>query len=162
MNGFSWFRRPRPVVRLAPLRTEHAGSLAAIHASAFARPWSALEFERLLADRIVFADGLFFGGRAEPSGFVLSRLAADEAEILTLALAPKARGHGHAGPLLRHHLDELARARARRVHLEVEEGNLPALAAYRRLAFREVGRRSGYYALPDGSRAAALTMSVSL
>ena len=43
-----------------------------------------------------------------------------------------------------------------------EEGNLPALAAYRRLAFREVGRRSGYYALPDGSRAAALTMSVSL
>ena len=85
MNGFSWFRRPRPVVRLAPLRTEHAGSLAAIHASAFARPWSTLEFERLLADRIVFADGLFFGGRAEPSGFVLSRLAAGEASIGELA-----------------------------------------------------------------------------
>jgi ribosomal-protein-alanine N-acetyltransferase len=162
MNGLSWFRRAGPVVRLAPVRTEHAASLAAIHASAFARPWSTLEFERLLADRIVLADGLFFSRRGEPSGFVLSRLAADEAEILTLAFLPKVRGRGHAGPLLRHHLEELARAGARQVHLEVEEGNLPALAAYRRLSFREVGRRSGYYALPDGRRSAALTMSASL
>ena len=49
----------------------------------------------------------------------------------------------------------------RAVHLEVEEGNRPALALYRRRGFREVGRRQGYYARPDGTRAAAITMSRS-
>ncbi|MET0429646.1 MAG: ribosomal-protein-alanine acetyltransferase, partial [Microvirga sp.] len=56
----------------------------------------------------------------------------------------------------------LAPRGARIVFLEVEEGNAPALALYRRLGFREVGRREGYYARPDGTRAAALTMSLDL
>jgi ribosomal-protein-alanine N-acetyltransferase len=50
----------------------------------------------------------------------------------------------------------------RAVHLEVEESNAPALTVYRHLDFQEVGRREGYYAKPDGMRAAALTMSRSL
>ena len=53
---------PRPPsLRIAPLDTGHAARLAAIHAARFARPWSALEFERLLAERDVLADGLFLG-----------------------------------------------------------------------------------------------------
>ena len=55
-------------------------------------------------------------------------------------------------------LDALARCGIRLVHLEVEEGNAPALALYRRLGFEEVGRREGYYRKQDGSRVAALTM----
>src|SRR5688572_27005575 len=77
-----------------PLGTEHAARLAAIHRSAFARPWDALEFERLLADRAVLADGVFLGRSTEPSGLVLSRRVLDEAEILTVAMAPRARGRG--------------------------------------------------------------------
>ena len=50
----------------------------------------------------------------------------------------------------------------RTVHLEVEESNAPALALYRRLGFRIVGRREGYYAKPDGGKVAALTMSATL
>jgi ribosomal-protein-alanine N-acetyltransferase len=162
MTVFDWFGRQRPAARLAPLGSGHASRLAAIHAECFGRPWSALEFERLLADRLVVADGLFVGRGDAPSGFVLSRVVADEGEILTVALAAEARGQGHARPLLAHHLDELARAGARAVHLEVEEGNLPALAVYRRLAFEEVGRRAAYYAKPDGPATAALTMRVTL
>ena len=158
MSVLDWFHRARPTARIAPLGTEHAERLAAIHRSAFARPWSAVDFEGLLADRAVLADGVFLGRSAEPAGFILSRLVADEAEVLGVAMAPDARGHGHAGPLLAHHLGELLRAGARTVHLEVDEGNAPALAVYRRLGFREVGRRAGYYAEADGTRAAALTM----
>jgi ribosomal-protein-alanine N-acetyltransferase len=162
MSVFDWLHRTPAMGRIAPLETDHAGRLAQIHASAFARPWDALEFERLLADRAIVADGLFLGRESQPAGFVLSRTVADEAEILTVAIAAEARGKGHARPLLSQHLDALARTGARTVHLEVEETNRPALAVYRGLGFQEVGRRAGYYLKPDGSRVAALTMSRAL
>ena len=50
---------PPPSLRIAALDTGHAARLAIIHADGFARPWSTLEFERLLAERNVMADGLF-------------------------------------------------------------------------------------------------------
>jgi [ribosomal protein S18]-alanine N-acetyltransferase len=147
---------------IEPLGTEAASRLAAIHASAFARPWSTLDFERLIAERGVIADGLFLGRAGKPAGFVLSRIVLDEAEILTVAIAPEARGKGHARPLLVHHLDALSRRGVTRVHLEVEEGNGPAIALYRRLGFQETGRREGYYQKADGTRVSALTMALSL
>jgi ribosomal-protein-alanine N-acetyltransferase len=139
MSVLGWFGGARPAARIAPLGTEHAQALASIHATAFLRPWSAVDFERLLADRHVLGDGLFLGRSPHPSGFVLSRIVVDEAEILSVAMAPEARGRGHAAPLLAHHLDELVRAGARSIHLEVEDSNAPALALYRRLGFRPVG-----------------------
>jgi ribosomal-protein-alanine N-acetyltransferase len=157
-----WLRRPRAIARIAPLTTQHAQRLAEIHTSAFARAWGAFEFERLLADKAVLADGVFLSGSTAPDGFVLSRRVLDEAEILTVAMAPEARGGRHSRPLLLHHLSELMRAGVRTVHLEVEEANAPALALYRRLGFAQVGRREGYYAGGPGARAAALTMSLAL
>jgi ribosomal-protein-alanine N-acetyltransferase len=160
MSFFDWFRRTMPLGYVAPLGTEHAPQLAAIHAASFARAWDAHEFERLLADRAVIADGLFVGG--EPTGFALSRVVLDEAEILTIAIAPEARGRGCSRPLLVGHLEALNRVGVRLVHLEVEEGNRAALALYRRLGFEEVGRRDGYYRKQDGMSVAALTMNVRL
>jgi ribosomal-protein-alanine N-acetyltransferase len=156
---FDWLHRTPPGARIAPLGTDHAERLAAIHQASFLRPWDAIEFERLLADRAVVADGLFLGRDPQPAGFALSRIVLDEAELLTIAVAPEARGRRHARPLLDCHCEALARAGARIVHLEVEETNVPALAVYRSLGFREVGRRAGYYAKPGGASAAALTMS---
>jgi ribosomal-protein-alanine N-acetyltransferase len=151
-----------PGPRIEPVGTEAASRLAAIHAAAFARPWSTLDFERLLGERGVMADGLFLGRATKPSGFVLSRIVLDEAEILTVAIAPEARGKGHARPLLSRHLDELSRRAVARVHLEVEEGNAAAIALYRRLRFRDTGRREGYYRKADGTQVSALTMALDL
>ena len=134
-------------------------SLAEIHASAFARPWGAEEFDAFLLDRAVRVDGLFFGRNRQPSGFVVSRLTLDEAEILSVALGRPARGRGHSRDLLSRHLAELELAGAARVHLEVEQGNVPAIALYRRLGFVLSGMRPGYYARPDGTRIAALSMT---
>jgi ribosomal-protein-alanine N-acetyltransferase len=161
MSFLDRFTRPPPA-HVEPLGTEAASRLAAIHATAFARPWSTVEFEGLLGERGMIADGLFLGRQSRPAGFVLSRVVLDEAEILTVALGPEARGRGHARPLLTRHLDNLSRRGVRRVHLEVEEGNAPALAVYRRLGFAEVGRRTGYYLKSDGTRVAALTMALDL
>ncbi len=161
MSFLDRFIRPS-APRIEPIGAEAASRLAAIHASAFSRPWDTLDFERLLGERGVIGDGLFLGRGTRPAGFVLSRTVLDEAEILTIAIAPEARGRGHGRPLLLHHLDELARCGIRTVHLEVEEGNAPALALYRGLGFQEIGRRAGYYAKADGAHLAALTMSLKL
>ena len=55
MSFLDFWRRPPRAARIAPLGTEHAGRLAEIHASAFARAWGPFEFERLLADKAVLA-----------------------------------------------------------------------------------------------------------
>ncbi|WP_232628614.1 GNAT family N-acetyltransferase [Methylobacterium sp. Leaf118] len=146
---------------VAPLRDAgQARALEKLHATAFARPWAAHEFERLLCERSTEAHALWRGGSM--LGFVLSRKAVDEAEILTIVLAPSARGGGHSTRLLRDHLTALAFGGVRTVHLEVDEGNAPALKLYQRAGFVRVGERKGYYPLPDGSRATALTMSATL
>ncbi|WP_201862642.1 GNAT family N-acetyltransferase [Microvirga soli] len=151
-----------PAPHVEPVGTAAAARLAAIHASAFPRPWGTLDFERMLGERGIVADGLFLGRAKKPSGFVLSRIVLDEAEIITVAIAPEARGKGHARILLTPHLDALSRRGVARVHLEVEEGNGPAIALYRRAGFRETRRRAGYYHKADGTKASALTMALDL
>lgn len=158
----SWLSRLAPghaQAWIGPVEHDHADSLAAIHAGAFARPWGSEEFDAFLLDATVRADGLFLGRSRQPSGFVVSRLTLDEAEILSVALARAARGRGHSRLLLATHLQALEHARIARVHLEVEEGNAPALALYRRLGFIQSGTRPGYYARQDGTRASALSMT---
>lgn len=148
--------------RIAPASLRDAERLSEIHASAFARPWSEDDFEGFLLDGAIRVDCLFLGRARQPAGFALSRIVPDEAEILSLALARSARGLGHSRLLLAHHLHGLAHAGVRTVHLEVEQGNEPALALYRRLGFQQTGIRPGYYARPDGARTAALSMTRTL
>lgn len=151
--------RPAPVRR--PLAAADAGRCAALHRLAFAAPWSEAEFERLIASESVFADGVATGTGAL-AGFVLSRRAADEAEILTIAVHPARRGGGLGGQLLAFHAGRLIRAGVARLFLEVEEGNTPALRLYRRFGFREVGRRNDYYAGKNGGRSHALVLRADL
>lgn len=137
--------------------------MARIHAEGFHRAWSTLEIERLLTDPAVLADAAMVGGDdGRLAGFVLSRRAADEAEVLTIAMTLRQRGQGIAGRLLSQHMKTLAYAGARVLFLEVDEGNEPALALYRRAGFAEVGRRVAYYRKADGSAATALVLRRSL
>ncbi|MCJ2096215.1 GNAT family N-acetyltransferase [Methylobacterium sp. J-072] len=157
----AWWDALTPEPYVAPLADAgQAPALARLHATAFARPWEAHEFERLLCERSTQAHALWRAGTLQ--GFVLSRRAADEAEILTIVLSPTLRGGGHSRRLLREHLSSLAHSKIARVHLEVDEGNAPALKLYARHGFRKVGERTGYYLKADGSRATALTMSADL
>ena len=147
-----FFRRTPPAI--VDARPGDAAALAALHARSFAHGWSESEFERLLSDKVVIAHVARAGA---PVGFMLSRRAADEAEILTVAVAPAERGRGIARDLLARHLSRLAALGIARVFLEVDDGNRAALKLYARVGFREVGRRQGYYARAQGS-GAALTL----
>jgi ribosomal-protein-alanine N-acetyltransferase len=142
--------RGTPAISEAGLRD--AAALAALHAASFRRGWSDGEFEALLLDRNVIAHRATVGRTL--TGFILSRLAAGEAEILSVAVAPAWRGRGLARQLLDLHLRRLAGLGAQAVFLEVDEDNAPACRLYRRAGFREVGRRGGYYPQAAGSAAA--------
>ncbi len=122
-----------------------AADLAALHGASFHRGWSEHELERLLVDRAVVAHRVTIGRRLV--GFIISRIIAGEAEILSVAVASSQRGKGLAGQMLNQHLRRLAGFGTRTVFLEVGEGNLPANRLYQRAGFRLVGRREGYY--PD-------------
>ena len=141
----------RGELTLAPARPRDAAALAALHAASFNRGWSEQEFEQLLTDRSVIADRAASGRRS--IGFIVSRRAADEAEILSVAVARAWRGRGLARRLLDLHLRRLAGFGLRAVFLEVDEDNEAARRLYARAGFREVGRRPGYY--PQGSAAKA-------
>ncbi len=135
-----------------------AVACAKIHAPAFAHPWSASEFESLLCDQSCLADGAYLGARAKLTGFCLSRRAADEAEILSIAVASDARRGGVGKALLATHLARLAGCGTKVLFLEVESGNLPAIGLYQHFGFVEVGQRPAYTRMKDGSLANALIM----
>jgi ribosomal-protein-alanine N-acetyltransferase len=126
---------------------EHAGDLAALHGRLFPEPWDGPSFQRLLAHpgSTAFLARIGLPPKAEMVGFILGQLAADEAEILTLGVRADRQRHGIACRLV----EALARAskmaEARKLHLEVGADNAPALALYRKLGFKETGRRKGYY-----------------
>ncbi|MFC5396631.1 GNAT family N-acetyltransferase [Bosea vestrisii] len=155
----SLFRRRPKAGRTGPLDVRHARQVAALHhQGGFARPWEPGECAALLADRAVVTDGVFINSAGEPCGFVMSRIAADEGEILSIVVAGGKRRSGLGQALLCAHMAQLAARGTARLFLEVEEGNAPAIGLYRRLGFDTVGRREGYYPKPDGSRVAALVM----
>jgi [ribosomal protein S18]-alanine N-acetyltransferase len=146
-----WLAPAEPALSEASVRD--AAAFAALHARSFARGWSEDEFERLLADRQVVAQRAMAGSAL--AGFILSRMAAGEAEILSVAVARRFQNRGLGRRLLHLHLQRLTGLGVGALFLEVEEENRPALRLYERAGFREVGRRAGYYVKPTGAPVAA-------
>jgi ribosomal-protein-alanine N-acetyltransferase len=141
---------------LSEAGSRDAAAFAKLHAASFRHGWSDGEFERLLSERNVVAHRAM-AGRALV-GFILSRIAADEAEILSVAVASARRGRGLARALLDLHMRRLAGLGVRAMFLEVDEDNVPARRLYERAGFREVGRRAGYYQHENGQHATALVL----
>jgi ribosomal-protein-alanine N-acetyltransferase len=148
------FTRGEPTLSEAGPRD--AAAFAALHAVSFRAGWSDSEFERMMLERNVIAHRATAGCALH--GFIVSRLAGGEAEILSVAVAAAHRGRGLAGALLNLHLRRLAGLGAAAVFLEVDEDNGAARQLYRRAGFREVGRRPGYYSQGRDRAATALVL----
>ncbi|MBS7539680.1 ribosomal protein S18-alanine N-acetyltransferase [Ancylobacter lacus] len=158
MSGLFSFFRPAPPPALRAATAEDAPALAALHAASFHLPWDTAEFERLLADRLSRGVVATDGPRGEPVGFLLARGVWPETEILSIAVAPRRRGHGIGRQLIDHAFGRLAAEGFTTVFLEVEDGNIAARTLYERTGFREIGRREGYYRTASGVPAAAIAM----
>jgi [ribosomal protein S18]-alanine N-acetyltransferase len=130
-----------PVIEPATMRD--APRLAQLHGTSFHRGWGESEFEGMLSERNTLVHRLRLGRKI--IGFVISRIGADEAEILSIAVDAGHRGKGLSRNLLLTHLGYLAGRGVRVIFLEVEENNQPARRLYERAGFAVVGRRERYY-----------------
>jgi [ribosomal protein S18]-alanine N-acetyltransferase len=133
-------------------RPADTASIATVHGASFQRGWGEDEIHRLLIEKNVVTHRAMAGRKL--IGFIMSRVAAGEAEILSIALAKAWRGRNLSRPILDLHLRRLAGIGVRSVFLEVGEHNAPACQLYRRAGFHQVGRRKGYY--DDGATALVL------
>jgi ribosomal-protein-alanine N-acetyltransferase len=124
--------------------------LAAVHATSFP------DEDRWDADAIAtqLAQPGVFGLLDRDGGMLLARVAADEAEILTIAVSPELRRQGRGSALLSQAVALAVQSGARALFLEVSTDNAPARALYESLGFQGVGRRRRYY--NDGSDAVVM------
>ncbi|HEV2866249.1 MAG TPA: GNAT family N-acetyltransferase [Allosphingosinicella sp.] len=122
----------------------------------YGEAWTALQVAGLLPMPGVWLILARRGG--DPVGFGLARLVADEAELLLLAVRRAAQRQGIAKILLADFEAAAAHRGARRLHLEVRDGN-HAVKIYERAGFAVVARRRNYYKGRDGYCFDALTLA---
>lgn len=121
----------------------HANVISALHKSCFETAWEARAVVEILAMPGAFA--LIGNSDDCPQGFVLFRLAADEAEIISIGVSPNTRRAGLAGRLLQASIDHATKQKCVKMFLEVAEDNTAACALYEKFGFLICGRRPGYY-----------------
>jgi len=148
MVGFPFLRREMAII---PAEQNDVEALYTLHAKSFWHGWDREAFQSFLQDPQVA--GFIARPVGQPkklAGFILARLIADEAEILSIAVDPDHRKSGTGRALMDALLRYLHKERAEMLFLEVDELNSAARALYKRFGFIETGRRPGYYQSQTG------------
>lgn len=144
------------------IRTARDGDLAdlaRLHKTSFAEAWNEQALKDLIASG---AAAIVAEGDGRIAGFILFRTASDQAEILTIAVAPDARRNGVGRALVNEAARAAAHAGATRLFLEVGANNAPARALYAGLGFAKTGQRKGYYRTLGAAPEDALVLSATL
>ncbi|TWI14231.1 ribosomal protein S18-alanine N-acetyltransferase [Aerolutibacter ruishenii] len=143
---------------LRPMREDDLVAVHAVEARAYEFPWTLGIFRDCLrsdyAAWVLEEAGVVIG-------YVLMSIAAGEAHILNVCVAPEHQGRGLGRRLVRAVM-HVARGRgAERVFLEVRPSNVGAIALYHDEGFNEIGRRPRYYPARDG-REDAIVMAMEI
>lgn len=128
-------------------------AVLAIEREVFPSPWTARLFREALQNPATFA---WVGKDGETiAGYCLFTIAADECDLLNIAVAPEARRCGIGARFMAAMRDYARRRKCTAIYLDVRASNAAAKALYRRFGFRPVGRRRRYYR-PDGEDAVVM------
>ena len=149
-------REPAPTLR--PMRPEDVAEVSRIEASAYEFPWT----EGIFRDCLRAGYGCWVLSRdAELLGYGVLSVAAGEAHVLNVCIAPRVQGEGHGRRLMKRLIDLARWHQAQRIFLEVRPSNPRAIRLYDDLGFNEIGRRPNYYPARHG-REDALVMALEL
>lgn len=149
-------------VRIAPAGPEHGEAIADLHRKLFDPGWDGASVRTLAAGQGAITLLATTGDPEAAVAFILGRVTAGEAEILSVGVAEAWRRRGLAARLVSELSRRAAEIGAGRLFLEVAVDNGAARRLYGRLGFSEVGRRALYYETRDGRRTDALVMSRNL
>jgi len=143
---------------------EYAGVLAAIHTPCFEDAWDSAAMAALLATpgAVALLATQDKAGEKQPCGFVLLRAAADEMEVLTLAVLPHTRRRGVARALMQAVRRHAGQTGTRKIFIEYAEDNQAAHALYESVGYASDGVRPNYYKSSDGTASNAITASLCL
>ncbi len=139
--------------RVRPMSQEDVPAIAELEQAAYEFPWSAGIFrDCLLAGYIAVA----LESDDAVVGYAVMSVAAGEAHLLNICLAPPLRGCGLGRRLLKHMLQAAHDAGAECVYLEVRPSNRQALRLYHAAGFDVIGVRQGYYRAHGGNEDAVV------
>src|SRR5258707_3175228 len=127
---------------------EHAAELAQLHAGLFAKAWDTESILRLLTHPGSTAFLARVGTPQQTVGFILSQLAADEAEILSIGVRKDSQRHGIAHRLVEATARAAKKAEVRRLFLEVGQSKAAAISRYKKLGFQQGRQAKGDYTHP--------------
>lgn len=126
----------------AEMTAADVASVMVIEQQAYPFPWTSGNFldslnagytMRLLKERGVLI------------GYLIWMQVVDEAHLLNIALSPARQGRGLGAWMMRQLLGQVASAGIDQMLLEVRPSNASAIRLYRKLGFKEIGVRKGYY-----------------
>lgn len=141
---------------------ERAADISKLHGRLFDPPWDAESIAQLIEHPAAAA---FVAQVREPKtlvGFVIGQIAADEAEILSVGVAPEWQRRGIARHMIEGLVRAAERAEVHRLYLEVAADNTAALRLYKGLGFAAAGRRKAYYRRPGGQPVDAIVLALEL
>lgn len=141
---------------------ERSAEIAALHKRLFYPAWDEAAVNSLLEHPASTSLVAVAGDPKNIAGFIIGQLAADEAEILSIGVAPDWQRAGLGKMLVEGLIRAARRGEAKRLFLEVAADNAGALRLYRSLKFTETGRRKAYYERANGPPVDALTFALDL
>ncbi|MBI3371420.1 MAG: ribosomal protein S18-alanine N-acetyltransferase [Betaproteobacteria bacterium] len=144
--------------RLEPMTEADLGEVIAIESAVYSHPWTRGNFSDSLR-----AGYTCFNWRAGGAlaGYFVLLMAAGEAHLLNLSIAPGWQRRGHGAALLREVVAMARQSGTRHLFLEVRPSNAAAHGLYSRFGFRQLAVRRGYYPAARG-REDALLLTLSL
>jgi len=149
------------IAKLGALDLDRA---AALHAESFGplgeRTWTRQDLAELVV--LPGVAGLLLQVDGDDAGLAVCRIAADEAELLTIAVRPAHRRKGLARQLLAAVIDHVRNAGARTLFLEVGVDNPAARSLYEAQGFCAVGERRAYYQRGHEPPADGIVMRLTL
>jgi len=120
-----------------------------IEGLSFSNPWSDATFRGEVQNKgISFPVVIVHEPDQKVVGYIIYWQIRDEVQITNLAVHPDFRGRGIGETVLAVILKEVGGKGATFVTLEVRSSNTPAVSLYRKLGFKILGTRKGYYGNP--------------
>ncbi len=144
--------------RFVPMTEHELQQVLDIENANYEFPWS----------RNIFLDCIKVGYRCVAlqldgvvAAYAVMSVAANEAHLLNLCVAPEYQGRGYGRVMLEHMLDAARRLHAGTCFLEVRRSNRKAIRLYHAAGFNQIGIRKDYYPAVQG-REDAVTYAIEL
>ena len=128
------------------MTSAHVSQIAELEKLCFSDSWSEKSIETELSCRLSLWLVAMEGEQVV--GYVGSQTVIDESDMMNIAVHPDFRRRGIAEALVAALEDGLRQRGSRALTLEVRDSNVPAIALYEKMGFRQVGLRKNYYRNP--------------